>query len=102
MWGTPNRLLQAVLEDVTNPINIAGSKALGLIDKHITGPLWRIIESKIHVLDITHHYSKLKEFLERCGEGNISLFMTGEDIPFSSDFLKKDDIIIMAKSHFSL
>ena len=63
-WGTPNRLLQAVSEDINNPINIAGSKALGLIDKDITGPLWRILESTIHVLDIPNYYSKLKEFFE--------------------------------------
>lgn len=91
-WGTPNRLLQAVLEDVTNPINIAGSKALGLIDKHITGPLWRILESDIHVLDIPQHYAEMKDFFEKSAEDNIGLFMTGEDIPFKSEFVKKDEV----------
>ena len=105
IWGTPNRLLQAVLEDITNPINIAGSKALGLIDKHITGPLWRVIESDIHVLDILCHYTKLKEFFEKSTESNIYLFMTGEDIPFSSDLVKKDDIwhsLVSPSSHDSV
>ena len=37
--GTPNRLLKAVLEDIKNDVNLAGCKALGLVDKLITGPL---------------------------------------------------------------
>ncbi len=93
LWGTPNRLLQAVLEDVNNPINISGTKALGLIDKHITGPLWRIIESAdTHVLDIPKYYKSLKEFTDKCTEANIGLFMTGEDIPFDRELVKRDDV----------
>ena len=104
LWGTPNRLLQAVLEDVTNPINIAGSKALGLIDKHITGPLWRILESDVHVLDVPKYYSILKEYFDRSGKETISLFMTGEDIPFSSDLVKKDDMwrVLVSSSSYDL
>ena len=104
LWGTPNHLLQAVLEDVTNPINIAGSKALGLIDKHITGPLWRILESDVHVLDVPKYYSILKEYFDRSGKETISLFMTGEDIPFSSDLVKKDDMwrVLVSSSSYDL
>lgn len=58
-WGTPNRLLKAVLEDASNDLYIAGCKALGLIDKFITGPLWRILESDIHILDLSEYYSSL-------------------------------------------
>lgn len=54
-WGTPNRLLQAIREDIDNDVNIAGCKALGLIDKHITGPLWRILESGIHAVDVPQY-----------------------------------------------
>ena len=36
-----NRLLQAVLADLKNPVYMAGCRALGLIDKVVTGPLWR-------------------------------------------------------------
>ena len=89
-WGTPNRLLQAVLEDINNDINIAGSKALGLIDKLITGPLWRVLESGVHVMDIPQHYANLKEFVDKQTESTIGSFMTGEDVPFSRDLVKKD------------
>ena len=91
-WGTPNRLLQAVLEDVSNDVNVAGSKALGLINKNITGPLWRILESGIQVTDLPQYYTKLKEFLDQCTETNINTFMTGEKIPFGTEFVKKDDV----------
>ena len=91
-WGTSNRLLRAVLEDISNVAYVAGTKALGLIDKHITGPLWRILESGVHVLDLPHHYSKLKDFFETCTEESISAFMTGESTPFNSKHTKKDEL----------
>ena len=31
-WGTPNRLLKAVLDDAQSDVYIAGCKALGLVD----------------------------------------------------------------------
>ena len=62
-WGTPNRLLKAVLEDASNNLYMAGCKALGLIDKFITGPLWRILESDIHILDLSDCYTNLLSFL---------------------------------------
>ena len=36
-----NRLLQPVLSDLKDPNNIAGCRALCLINKVVTGPLWR-------------------------------------------------------------
>ena len=35
-----NRLLQAVLADLQDDMYISGCRALGLIDKAVTGPLW--------------------------------------------------------------
>ena len=91
-WGTSNRLLRAVLEDVSSVTYVAGSKTLGLIDKHITGPLWRILESGIHILDLPPYYSKMKEFVETCREESIDTFMTGESTPFSNKYIKKDEV----------
>ena len=89
VWGTPNRLLQAVLNDAENNLNLAGCKALGLIDKHISGPLWRILESNIHILDVPNYYRVLHTFLKT---EDISGFMTGENIPFPAVSIKKDDL----------
>ena len=41
---TANRLFRSVEADLCVPELIAGCKALGLIDKLVTGPLWRILE----------------------------------------------------------
>ena len=39
-FGTPNRLLRAVKIDLGIISNIAGCRALGIVDKLITGPFW--------------------------------------------------------------
>ena len=60
VWQTPNKLLKAVLADVKVPEFLAGCKALGLINKIVTGPLWRVIESKdVSILDMNTHYCHL-------------------------------------------
>ena len=89
VWGTPNRLLQAVLNDAESDLSIAGCKALGLIDKHITAPLWRIMESSIHILDVPNYYKILHTFVQN---DDITGFMTGENVPFPAVSIKKDDL----------
>ena len=85
VWGTPNRLLQAVLNDAESDLNIAGCKALGLIVKYITAvPLWHIMESSIHILDVPNYYKILHTFVQN---DDITGFMTGENVS-----IKKDDL----------
>ena len=50
--GTPNRLLEAVKEDISDELNIAGCRALGIVDKLVTGPFWRLCESVPNILDL--------------------------------------------------
>ncbi len=57
-----NRLLQAVLSDLRVPQYIAGCKALGIIDKIVTGPFWRKLESStVSILEMSTVYSEMKE-----------------------------------------
>lgn len=88
-WGTTNRLLKAVLDDAQNDVYVAGCKALGLIDKLITGPLWRILESNIHVLEVPNYLIALLTFLR---SNDISTFITGERVPFPGITIRKDAI----------
>jgi hypothetical protein len=37
---------------LNNNVYIAGCRALGIVDKLLTGPLWRQIESTKHILDL--------------------------------------------------
>ena len=53
VWQTSNQLLRAVLSDVKVTEYQAGCKALGLINKMITCPLWCVLESQdISILDM--------------------------------------------------
>jgi hypothetical protein len=52
--GPLNALLRFVLNDFHVAKHIAGCKALGIIDKLITGPFWRLLESAtMSILDIS-------------------------------------------------
>ena len=90
-----NNLLKSVLHDLKVPQFLAGTKALGLISRLITGPLWCLIEDKqIHILDMNRIYSKLVDFLEReCSPENLIEFMEGKAFPFEGlTELKRDAI----------
>ena len=60
-----NQLLQSVLRDLKTPNLISGCCALGLIDKIVTGPLWRKLVSKsMSVLSMGATYCKIKEHFD--------------------------------------
>ena len=66
--GQLNRLLQAVLSDLGVPKYIAGCKALGIIDKIVTGPLWRhLMQSTVSILNMSNVYAKMEMF-EKWGQ----------------------------------
>ncbi|CAG2211350.1 unnamed protein product [Mytilus edulis] len=95
--GTPgklNQLLKAVLSCLQNDTIMVGCRALGLFNKFITSPLWKILEGDIHILHMNQKYQHLVQFLEDISTDveKIKLFMTGELVPFPSVDVKKDDI----------
>lgn len=63
-----NRLLQAVLHDLKTPHLIAGCHALGILDKVVTGPFWRYLQtSTVSVLDMSDVYTRMKDKFEGWG-----------------------------------
>ena len=65
IWQTPNQLLRAVLADIHVKEYVAGCKTLGLINKTITGPLWRVLEcNDVSILDMNEQYQRLKSCLD--------------------------------------
>ena len=78
---TPNRLLQAVLADAKEEMNLVGCKALGLMNKLITTPFWSLLESDVHILDMSMHYQRLLRFLKNAAK-DATEFMTGSHLPF--------------------
>ena len=72
--GNANRLLKCVLADLCNPMYIAGCRALGLIDKMVTGPLWRKIqESSSSILGLGSTYCRMKEKFDVWSENSEEL-----------------------------
>ena len=51
-----NRLLAAVHYDLNVPSFIAGCRALGLIGKLLTGPLWRLLVQVKNLLELNKYY----------------------------------------------
>ena len=94
--GTKNDLLKAVSLNIKEKLFLAGAKALGLISKFITGPLWRILEGKGHILDMNHHYQSLIEFLHKGATNvdDISKFLIGENTPFDTSIDTEDPLFV--------
>lgn len=57
--GTSNDLLKAGLLDCKEDLYMAGTKSLSYISKFITSPLWRLIESPGHFLDMNENFNTL-------------------------------------------
>ncbi|KAK3096973.1 hypothetical protein FSP39_005288 [Pinctada imbricata] len=92
-----------VLFDLKVDFFVAGCKALGLVCKLITTPLWNLIEKKnIHIFDMNDCYLKLTTFLEDAAN-NVDNFMSGNLLPFGDDTnIKRDKIyeeLVCASEH---
>ena len=60
----PNNLLKAVLFYINHKVYLAQIRALGIIDKVVTGPFWRLVEAAPNILSLNdplnHMLTKLK------------------------------------------
>ena len=84
-YGAENRLLKSILFDLKTKEFIAGTKALGLISKLITCPLWTLLENpNISIINMNAKYLELVLFLDDSSK-NIQSFMRGELLPFGQD-----------------
>ena len=92
VWQTPNQLLKAVLQDLRIPEHLAGCRALGLVNKYVTGPLWRVLESKyITVLDMNSRFKTLMSCLDKWAL-DASEILSGEALLYD-DFPPSKDAI---------
>ena len=91
VWQTPNQLLRAVNQDMQIPDYAAGCKALGLINKIVTGPLWRVLESETSILEMNNYFQTLVTHLDEWAL-NAADVLCGEAILFP-DFPPTEDVI---------
>ena len=71
-----NKLLTAVYYDFNVLQYKIGSRALRLIHKLVTGPLWRKFESEKSVLDMSGHYQSMLVLFEKWAS-DCTLFVKG-------------------------
>ena len=72
--GSLNLLLQAVLADLKVPQYLAGCRALGMIDKLVTGPLWRHLQlSSTSVLSMSEVYTAMMEKFDEWGKDALAV-----------------------------
>ena len=86
-----NKLLKAVHSDLQIKSYLCGCRALGLINKFVTGPLWRLLESGIHILDMNKHCQKMPSLFFDLSV-DAKEFMLGNVIFFENVELSKDDV----------
>ena len=81
--GTSTTLHEAVLLDAKDHWCLAGAKALGILSKLITAPLWRVLEDdSIHIADVSDIYQVVVEFLRDVfTHNNASSLRSGSSYP---------------------
>ena len=84
-----NKLMSAAFYDLHVLAYKVACQALGLIDKLVTGPLWRTMVKEKEVLDMSLHYQKMYDFFKQCA-ADPSLFLDGTNLPFP-DLIIEDD-----------
>ena len=59
-WPEPNGLLKSVLFDIKAKVFLAGARAMGIFDKLVTAPFWKLLENKGSILDLYDHLLQMK------------------------------------------
>ncbi|XP_035680013.1 uncharacterized protein LOC118418274 [Branchiostoma floridae] len=76
-WPDPNGLFKAVKADASQKVYLAGVRALGMVDKTITGPFFRLLGIQKGILNMNIHLHQMQLGLDRWSKDAISL-MDGE------------------------
>lgn len=93
--GTKNSMIKAVSVDIKEDLYAGGARALGLVSKFLTGPLWRLLETPGHILDMNLHFKTLMTFLKMATEDStVTLeFIHGENSPFDISNIPEDEVV---------
>ena len=90
--GPTNRLLQAVHADLQVDEFLAACRALGIFRKLVTGPLWRVLESRdVSIIDMSVKYQSLVAYFQQWSSDASSL-LDGSARPFLGAVVKIDSV----------
>ena len=88
-WPSPNRLLQLVAKDIVEPVYLARVRALGILDKIVTGPFFRLTETAMSVLKLNPHLKRMQECFEQWSTDASPLLdgasLFDKDVPIHRD-----------------
>ena len=84
-----NKLVVCVSHYVNNKVYLAGCRALGIIDKLMTGPLWKQIENAKHILDLNSMWLIFFNYLDEFSRDSSNLLKGTILFP---EFTRQDDI----------
>ncbi|CAH1267617.1 Hypp3773 [Branchiostoma lanceolatum] len=87
-WPDPNGLLKAVKADASQKVYLAGVRALGMVDKTITGPFFRLLGTQKGILDLNPHLHQMQLSLDRWSK-DASSMMEGEAL-FDEEVVKRN------------
>ena len=95
--GCTNTLAEAVLCDLSEDWCLAGFKCLGLLDKCVTAPLWRVLEDKnVKIHQMGEIYTDLVHFLQASADDDeilsVGLFC-GNGPPSLLSYIETDTIL---------
>lgn len=85
-----NFLLKSVLEDIGKKVYLAGFRALGMFNKLISGPLWRVIEQVDHIFTLNSTWLNLKNVLDDLSRDASPFFKAETLLPETE--LSKDEV----------
>ncbi|CAH1242603.1 Hypp6877 [Branchiostoma lanceolatum] len=91
-WPNPNGLLKAVKADAAQKVYLAGVRALGIVDKTITGPFFRLLGIENGVLKMNTHLHQMQLGLERWSK-DASTLLGGEPL-FSETLVKRNKDVL--------
>ena len=77
---------------LTEPVYLAGCKALGLINELLTGPLWHVLESTVSILDMNEVYTSMRDQFKVWSE-DASSFFEGMTALFDDTTIKHWEIL---------
>lgn len=94
--GLPTTLYKAVLLDHKVDWYMAGCKALAILSKTITSPLWRLLEDDtISISQLDSVYTEIVLFLKACSndDAHVQLLREGLNRPFCLTNLVNEDYV---------
>uniref|UniRef100_A0A8W8MPP0 Uncharacterized protein n=1 Tax=Magallana gigas TaxID=29159 RepID=A0A8W8MPP0_MAGGI len=89
-WSDPNELLKSISFDVNEKVYTSSLRALGIIDKIITGPFWRVIEKTENILDLNPVLLNMKLNLQDLSQ-DASPLLEGH-LVFPEESVHKDEV----------